>query len=198
MSPREAEQTLAVIRTLMERSTCYTHLSAHAGLAAGGITLLGSLARGYGAPMLPTWTGVLVASAAAVAFFTARLARSHREPFWTRQSRTVVASLLPALAAAAVLTGLLVRLDREALLPGVWMLLWGTGALSMSFFTPRVISGLGASFLLAGTLTLLLEPRIGDALAMALTFGAIHIAYGLVLALARPIPHVGGEARADV
>jgi len=34
MTSKEAEQTLSLIRTLMERSTCYTNLSGHAGIAA--------------------------------------------------------------------------------------------------------------------------------------------------------------------
>jgi len=54
----------------------------------------------------------------------------------------------------------------------------------MSFFTPRLISLLGATFLAAGTVALA-APPIDDALAMGLTFGAIHLAYGVALYVAR-------------
>ncbi len=185
MSGKEAEQTLSVIRTLMERSTCYTNLSGHAGIAAGLLTLVGCGLRIWlRTPFLTTWMGVLITTVGAVIFFTARLAQANGEPLWTRQARTVVMALLPAFGAALLLTLVLFRVGQQALLPGLWMLLWGVGALAMSFFTPRVISMLGATFLAAGTLVLL-APPVHDALSMGLTFGAIHLAYGIVLTCAR-------------
>jgi hypothetical protein len=184
MTGREAEQTLSVIRTLMERGTQYTHLSGHAGIAAGVLTLLGSFLRmRYGTPFMPTWMGVLAAASASTVLFTAALARSHGEPVWTRQARTVTLALLPSLCCALILTAVLGRVGQSALLPGIWMLLWGVGALAMSFFTPRVISLLGITFLAAGTLTLT-TGITNDALTMALTFGAIHLGYGVILTLA--------------
>jgi hypothetical protein len=184
MTSKEAEQTLSAIRTLMERSTHYGNLSGHAGIAAGALTLLGSVLRlQWSTPFLPTWIGVLIAAAGASLFFTAVLARANREPFWTRAARTVVLALTPAFAAALVLTAVLARVGQEALLPGVWMLMWGVGALSMSFFTPRVLSLLGLAFLGAGAVTLFL-PAGNDALKMGLTFGALHLVYGIALSFA--------------
>lgn len=195
MTGREAEQTLSVIRTLMERGTQYTHLSGHAGIAAGGLTLLGSFLRlRFDTPFLPTWLGVLIAASASTVLFTAALHRANGEPLWTRQARTVTFALLPSLVTALILTAVLSRVGQEKLLPGVWMLLWGVGALAMSFFTPRVISALGGTFLLAGAVTL--ASGFGeDALTMALTFGAIHLAYGTILTLvpASRLSHVSTE-----
>jgi hypothetical protein len=192
MTNREAEETLSVIRTLMERSTRYTCLSGHAGIAAGMFTLLGGALRWWGhTPLLPTWFGVLVAACAANIWFTMRLAKASGEPFWTRQTRTVVLALTPALIAGLVLTAVLARLGLEPLLPGVWMLLWGVGALAMSFFTPQVLSLLGVAFMVAGTSTLLLAP-IHDVMSMVMTFGAMHLIYGTVLFIARR--PLGGRA----
>ena len=185
MTGKEAEQTLAVIRTLMERSTRYTNLSGHAGVAAGVLALLGCALRVWlHTPFLVTWLGVLVAACAATALFTALMARANREPLWTRQARTAVLALSPALFVALVLTAVLARVGQEALLPGIWMLMWGVGALAMSFFTPRVISLLGITFLVAGTFTLSVQP-VHDALSMGMTFGLIHLAYGVVLSVVR-------------
>ena len=183
MTGKEAEETLSVIRTLMERGTRYTNLSGHAGIAAGLLALLGSALRlRFQTPFLPTWIGVLVAACSAIVFFTAMMARANGEPFWTRQAKTVVLALTPAFLSALLLTAVLARIGQEALLPGVWMLLWGVGALAMSFFTPRVISLLGMAFMLAGAVTLFLNPG-PDAVTMGLTFGAIHLAYGVVLSI---------------
>lgn len=198
MTGKEAEQTLAVIRTLMERSTLYSNVSGHAGMAAGALALVGAGLRARAhTPFLPTWIGVLLLAGAACVYFTARMAREHGEPLWTRQSRTVVLALTPAFLAAMLLTFVLARLHQEALLPGVWMLLWGVGALAMSFFTPPVISLLGVTFMVAGTATLLLGPW-DDAVSMAMTFGVVHLAYGGLLtavpnALLRPRPRAVSE-----
>lgn len=184
MTGHEAEEALSTIRTLMERSTRYRNLSADAGIAAGTFTLLGVWLRWrFDTPFIPTWIGVLVAALLASLAFTAVMAHANREPVWSRQARTVCLALTPAFLAGLVMTAVMHRLGREEELPGTWMLLWGVGALAMSFFTPRVITLLGASFMLAGTFTLLAGP-FNDALSMAATFGGIHLLYGLVLFLA--------------
>jgi hypothetical protein len=185
MTSKEAEQTLSLIRTLMERSTCYTNLSGHAGIAASVATFVGCAMRSwYNTPFLSTWIGVLLAAAGASIFFTAMMARANGEPPWTRQARTVVIAFTPALVAGLVLTAVLARVGQEMLLPGVWMLLWGVGALAMSLFTPRSFCLLGVSFMVSGTVTLFLSP-INDVLSMGLTFGAIHLAYGTILFIVR-------------
>lgn len=185
MTSKEAEQTLSVIRTLMERSTRYTNLSGHAGIAAGLLTLLGSALRHwYQTPFLPTWLGVLLAACVANVLFAAGMARANGEPLWTRQAQTVLLSLTPAFAAGLVLTAVLARTGLTLLLPGMWMLLWGVGALAMSFFTPRIISLLGVAFMVVGTVSLV-APAANDALSMAMSFGAIHLVYGGVLFAAR-------------
>jgi hypothetical protein len=185
MTGKEAEQTLSLIRTLMERSTCYTNLSGHAGIAAGAATLVGCALRvWFNTPFLPTWIGVLLAAIAASVFFTAALARANGESPWTRQARTVVIAFTPAFIAGLVLTAVLARVGQESLLPGVWMLLWGVGALAMSLFTPRSFSLLGVSFMVAGTVTLFVNTT-NDVLSMGLTFGAIHLVYGVALFIIR-------------
>jgi hypothetical protein len=185
MTTKEAEQTLSVIRTLMERSTLYSNLSSHAGIAAGLVTLIGSALRAWAdTPFYTTWLCVFVSACAASVFFTGRMHRLNGEPVWTRQAKTVVMALVPSFLAAVVLTAVLSRIGQEALLPGVWMLLWGVGALTMSFFTPRVISLLGITFIVAGTATLFYFPGT-DAVSMGLTFGAIHLIYGAILAVGR-------------
>jgi hypothetical protein len=185
MTSKEAEQTLSLIRTLMERSTCYTNLSGHAGIAAATATFVGcALRTWYNTPFLSTWIGVLLAAAGASLFFTAAMARANGEPAWSRQARTVVIAFTPALMAGLVLTAVLARVGQALLLPGIWMLLWGVGALAMSLFTPRSFCLLGVSFMVAGTATLFFHP-INDVVSMGLTFGGIHLAYGTILFVVR-------------
>src|SRR5438445_804800 len=84
MTSKEAEETLGLIRALMERSTRYTNLSGHAGIAAGVSTLVGCALRlWFNTPFLSTWIGVLIAAAGASLYFTAALARANGEAPWT-------------------------------------------------------------------------------------------------------------------
>ncbi len=185
MTSKEAEETLGLIRALMERSTRYTNLSGHAGIAAGVSTLVGCALRlWFNTPFLSTWIGVLIAAAGASLYFTAALARANGEPPWSRQAQTVALAFSPALAAGLVLTAVLAQIGQAQLLPGVWMLLWGVGALAMSLFTPRAFSLLGVAFMAAGTFTLFIRPG-NDVLSMGLSFGGIHLAYGTILFVVR-------------
>jgi hypothetical protein len=191
MTPKEAEQTLSTIRTLMERGTQYTNISSTSAMAAGLVTLVGCAVRRAG--FLPfsdrwnffiTWGGVFVVSLAAMAFFTAAQAKRNGEPVWTRQARQVTLSILPALFAAVVVSQALFDRDLRSLLPGTWMLMYGCGALAMSFFTPLSIRILGLAFMAAGAVALLVFPTY-EVAAMGLGFGGIHLAWGLAVALQR-------------
>lgn len=195
MNRCEAEESLHVIRTMMERSTRYTNLSGHAGIAAGLMALAGALLRHYAhTPFLLTWSTVFLAACASTVYFTARMARANGEPFWSPQARTAFLALTPALTAAILLTLTLERAGRLDLLPGTWMLLWGVGALAMGSFTPRVIASLGLTFLVVGGAVLALPP-LPDSLLMGGSFGLLHLVFGAAIALARRPSAAGvGEA----
>jgi hypothetical protein len=185
MTSKEAEQTLSLIRGMMERSTRYTNLSGHAGIAAGVATIVGCAMRTWlNTPFLSTWIGVLIAATAASIYFTAAMAKANGEPPWSRQAQTVALAFTPAFVAGLVLTAVLAQVGQAPLLPGIWMLLWGVGALAMSLFTPRSFCLLGVSFMTAGALTLFARP-IDDVLSMGLSFGMIHLAYGVALFVIR-------------
>ena len=103
---------------------------------------------------------------------------------WQRkQARTVLLAVLPSLGASLAITVLMGRLDRLDLLPALWLLLYGCGALATSFFAPRSIAWLGATCLAMGIISLLALP--GHALmTMALGFGATHIGFGVSVLVA--------------
>ena len=187
MTPREAQDTLSTIRTLMERGTVYKNISSASAIAAGLVTLAGCAVRAAG--ILPfddkwsfftVWGSVFAVAVAAIVGFTAAEANRNGEPLWSRSARTVVFSILPAFLAAVVLSHVLFQRDLRDLLPGTWMLLYGCGALAMSFFTPLSIRILGIAFMAAGTIALCFLPG-HDVLAMGVSFGGIHLAWGMAL-----------------
>ena len=191
MTTKEAEQTLSVIRALMERGTRYTHISSASAFAAGLVTLAGCAVRSSG--ILPfgergnfvaTWVGVFVFALAGIVAFTAISALRNGEPVWNRQARTVALSILPAFFAAIIVSQVFFEKNRLDVLPGIWMLFYGVGALAMSFFTPYAIRVLGIAFMVAGGISLLVLPG-HEVPAMALSFGGIHLGWALAVSVQR-------------
>jgi hypothetical protein len=192
MQLEHAEHTLETIRTLMDRSQRYEHLSGYSGLLAGGMALLGCAALGLN--LLPfgprldfavVWSAVFALAFAGHLLVTFGRARQRGEPVWSRQARTVLLAVLPSFGVSLAITVLMWRLDRLDLLPALWLLLYGCGALATSFFAPRSIAWLGVTCLAMGTISLVALP--GHAiLTMAVGFGATHIGFGVgVLAAER-------------
>ena len=190
MQLERAEHTLETIRTLMDRSQRYEHLSGYSGLLAGGTALLGCAALGFN--LLPfgprldfavVWSTVFAVAFAGHLVITFGRARQRGEPVWSRQARTVLLAVLPSLGASVAITVLMGRLDRLDLLPALWLLLYGCGALATSFFAPRSIAWLGATCLTMGIISLVVLS--GHAImTMALGFGATHIAFGVSVLVA--------------
>lgn len=185
MQLEHAEHTLETIRTLMDRSQRYEHLSGYSGLLAGGTTLLGCAA--LGSKLLPfgprldfgvVWTAVFAVAFAGHLLITFGRARQRGEPVWSRQARTVLLAVLPSFGVGLTLTVLMGRLDRLDLLPGLWLMLYGCGALATSFFAPRSIAWLGATCLAVGFVSLILLPG-HPILTMAIGFGVTHIVFGI-------------------
>src|SRR2546426_2983130 len=102
MQLEQAEHTLETIRTLMERSQRYQHLSGYSGLVAGSLVLAGCgvLAKGWTPVSFAlVWTIVFALAFATNAALTANRARQRGEPVWSRQARTVTLAVLPAFIA---------------------------------------------------------------------------------------------------
>ena len=74
----------------------------------------------------------------------------------------------------------LARAGEHALLPGTWMLLYGTAVITGGAFSIPIVPVLGSCFVAAGAAALL-APDLGDAL-MAASFGGLHILFGLRIA----------------
>jgi hypothetical protein len=185
MDPRQAAQTLEVIRTLMERTCQYQLLTARAGLVAGSLAAAGALAFVWLDPADPlafglVWGAVFAGSLLASCLSTALRSRESGERVWSRQARAVLAALVPGLLAAVALTLYFFARGEHLVLPGVWMLCYGQGALATSAYAPSPVRWLGWAVLALGAVTLWLGPAWAVPM-MALAFGVGHVALGIVL-----------------
>jgi len=97
----------------------------------------------------------------------------------------LVLGLLPPLFAGALLTAVLLVSGMVALLPGVlpgvWLLLYGTGVVTGGAFSVRTVPVMGLGFMALGAVALLAPPSWGDAL-LAAGFGGLHLLFGAVIA----------------
>lgn len=85
------------------------------------------------------------------------------------------------LLAGGLLTFALYRAGAAELLPGIWLLLYGTGVVCGGAFSVRIVPLMGLSFMALGAATLLAPPGWGNAL-LAAGFGGLHVAFGLLIA----------------
>jgi hypothetical protein len=190
MQLEHAEHTLETIRTLMERSQCYEHISGYSGLLAGAVTLLGCavlrldlLPFAYPANFVVVWSAVFAIVLASHLLLTFGRARQRGEPVWSRQARTISLAVLPAFGAALAVTMLMWRLGRPDLVPALWLTLYGSGVLATSFFAPRSIAWLGGTCFALGTMGLL-TPHAHPILTMAIGFGVTHAGFGAAVLIA--------------
>ena len=181
-----AADNLRFIRETMERSASFTAVPGVGGMAMGGAALLASLfahqARVQGtAAWLRVWLACLAVAVVLGALGIASKARRSGVPLNRGAARKFALSLLPPLAAGAVLTVAMVRWGSAESLPGVWMLMYGAGVATGGAFSVRVIPVLGVLFMVLGGITLFLPLALGD-LMMALSFGGLHVVFGAIVA----------------
>jgi len=80
----------------------------------------------------------------------------------------------------ALLTVALYRADRTALLPGAWLLLYGTGVVTGGAFSVPVVPVMGMSLMTLGAAALFAPAAWGDWW-MAAGFGLGHIVFGTII-----------------
>jgi hypothetical protein len=80
-----------------------------------------------------------------------------------------------------ILTLVLHRAGLVAAIPGVWLLLYGTGIVAGGAFSVPVVPVHGLLLMVTGTVALLGPAEWRDFL-MAFGFGALHITFGYVIA----------------
>jgi hypothetical protein len=202
----EALIALAEIRAAAERSTRYSRFSALAGFLTGAAALAGSGLCGLypeflgaqpelGMPFVIVWTTVLVLAATVQLGMTVMKAYERSEAVFTPIARTAFLALIgPGLAGLAGST-IFVFHQQWSLLPGLWLLLYGCGLWSVSFFAPLFLRVLGAAFITLGLSAWLAPER--SALWLGLGFGVLHLIFG-VLVLIRKSSDSYGRTRREL
>ncbi len=179
-----AEESLHFIRLAMERSATFTAVPGLGGAAMGAIGLAAALLASN-QPSAERWLAVwLIAAAAAVAVGLASMWRKAARigvPLTGAVGRRFATSLAAPLVAGAALTWGAWTNGAQTLVPGIWLLLYGTGVLVGGVVSVASVRALGVAFMALG-FAALLTPAAWANLWLGAGFGALHVGFGLYIA----------------
>src|SRR6478672_9906405 len=170
-----AMDNLRYIRETMERATAFTGVSGWGEVAIGATALLASvIATRQPSPRmwLAVWVVEGTISLLIAGWSMDRKARAANMPLVSGPGRKAVFSLSPPIVAGGLLTIVLFRAGLINAIPGVWLLLYGTGVVTGGMFSVSVVPVMGVCFMLLGAAGLFTPAG----------FGGLHIIFGAIIA----------------
>lgn len=178
-----AMDNLRYIRETMERASAFTGISGWGEVAIGLTALAVALiaTRQTFKAWLAIWIAEAMLSLLIAGWSMDRKARSLHVPLLSGPGRKVAFSLSPPIVAGAFLTAVLYRGGLTNSIPGVWLLLYGTGVITGGMFSVPVVPIMGLCFMGLGAAALFSPPALGDWF-MAAGFGGLHIVFGVIVA----------------
>lgn len=175
-----AMDNLAFIRETMERAGTFTAVSGWGMVAVGALAAVSSVALPW-RPLSTAWTlGWVVTAALAVLVSVAATVHKARRaaiPVLSGPGRKLLLAFAPALVVGALLTLVLYRAGVSALLPGMWLLLYGAAVVGGGVFSVRIVPVMGVCFMAAGAAALFLPPDAAVRLMQAV-FVVLHLGFG--------------------
>ena len=179
-----AIDNLRFIRETMEAATSFTAVSGRGQVLVGVTALVAAfvaMQQTMITAWLMTWLGEAVIAVVIAVLTTFLKARSTGLSLVSGPGRKFVLSFSPPMIAAALLTVVLFQLGAATVIPGMWLLLFGTAVVTGGAFSVRVVPVMGICFMLLGAITLLSPPGWSDVL-LGAGFGGLHIIFGIFIA----------------
>ena len=179
-----AMDNLKYIRETMERATAFTGISGW-GQVAIGFSALASASISAQQKTFKAWLAVWMAEALIALLIAGwsidRKARAAKMPLLSGPGRKVAFSLSPPIFAGAIVTVVLYRAGLTNAIPGLWLLLYGTGVVTGGMFSVSVVPLMGLCFMALGATAFFVPVEYANWL-MAGGFGGLHIVFGVIIA----------------
>lgn len=178
-----AMDNLRYIRETMERAGSFTAVPGSGGIAMGVIALLAAVlaaGRPESWEWFGIWIGAAVLATAVGVLAAARKAHAAKAKLRSGPGRKFVVGLVPPILAGAVISFALLRAGLPALIPGTWLLLYGTGVLTGGAASVKIIPVMGICFVAMGTVALFFPAAAGNWF-LAAGFGGLHIVFGTII-----------------
>lgn len=180
-----AADHLRYIRETMESAAEFTAVPGWGGVTMG-MTALGAAllaarqanSRGW----IAIWLVEAFVAVAIAAPAAATKARRANSSLFSGPGRKFVLSFAPPIAVGGLLTLALFLKGAVTLLPGLWLLLYGTAIVTGGAFSVRAVPIMGLCLMALGGAALFAPPS-WENLFMAAGFGIVQIAFGLWIAL---------------
>lgn len=210
-----AQQTalehLQIIRSLMEKAHIYRAISAPAALVGGLLatslstwTIWTSAIRESHTVspdlFLILWLSLFLACTVLNTALLGREAKRRSQPLVSPDMKLALRALTPALGAGGVIGVCLAHFwHNQTLAALLWVICYALALLATGGFSPRSIRRLGHAFLMVGLSLFVVWSALPDArvyprddavaaVCMGLTFGLLHIAYGVAVLIRKPQP----------
>ena len=178
-----AIDNLRYIRETMERATPFTGISGRGEMAIGATALVASLIAAQ-QPTFKSWLAIWLAegviSLLIAGWSMDRKARSLQMPLFSGSGRKAVFSLAPPVLAGGLLTLVFMRAGLTKAIPGMWLLLYGTGVITGGMFSVRAVPAMGLCFMLLGAVAIFCPPAYANWF-MASGFGGLHVLFGAII-----------------
>lgn len=167
----------------MERASTFTAVPGWGGVLMGLAAVAACILCQVVAPhlWLPIWLGCGVLSLSIGTLAIAEKAKRRGTSLDSPATRRFALGFAPPLVAGAVLTAVFVRFGLERFIPGLLLLLYGTGVVTGGAFSVRVVPLMGLCFQGVGAAALF-APAVYGNLLMGAGFGVLHIVFGVVIA----------------
>jgi hypothetical protein len=179
-----ALDNLRFIRDTMERAGTFTAISGWGIASVGVVAIMAAVvsrARPTVAWMVGTWVITAAVCIALSLALTARKARRSQLSMVSGPAQKLALAFSPAMVVGALLTVALLRIGANDLLPGVWLLLYGTAVVAGGAFSVRIIPVMGLCFMVLGAGALFAPADVGQWL-MVVGFGVAHVVFGIQIA----------------
>ncbi len=178
-----AMDNLRFIRETMASAASFTAVPGWGGVGMG-VTAIAAAWLAASEPevrnWLAVWLGEAVVAVAIAASTMAWKVRRAGETLLRGPGRKFMLGFTPPIIVGAVLTLVLVRAGAWDVLPGTWLAMYGSAVMAGGAYSVRSVPVMGAAFLVAGVLALLV-PTTGDVM-LAAGFGGLHIGFGVLIA----------------